>query len=290
LSGTVNLGETEIRVPETSIGTGGDIPDIRHLNESTAERRTRLFAGLLADNGGGGGGGGRIGLDIIVNAPDRVFLRGRGLDAELGGSVRLLGSTADIIPAGRFDLIRGRLSILGTRLDLDEGSATLRGDMNPYLRLVASSGAGDYTVFITLEGPASEPTVAFSSDPGLPDDEVLAQLLFGRSVSALSPIQALQLANAATSLAGGSTNAGLLSNLREGLGLDDLDLETDAEGNAGLRAGRYLSENVYTDVTIGADGEADLSLNIDLTPDIAARGTFSSDGGSSLGVFFERDY
>jgi len=43
-------------------------------------------------------------------------------------------------------------------------------------------------------------------------------------------------------------------------------------------------------VTIGAEGESELSLNIDLTPDITARGSFSSDGSSGLGVFFERDY
>jgi translocation and assembly module TamB len=103
-------------------------------------------------------------------------------------------------------------------------------------------------------------------------------------------VQLLQLADAASSLAGGSTNGGILSNLREGLGLDDLDLQTDDEGNAAVRAGRYLSDNVYTDVTIGAEGESELSLNIDLTPDITARGSFSSDGGSGIGVFFERDY
>jgi hypothetical protein len=79
-------------------------------------------------------------------------------------------------------------------------------------------------------------------------------------------VQLLQLADAASSLAGGSSNGGILSNLREGLGLDDLDLQTDEEGNAAVRAGRYLSDNIYTDVTIGAEGESELSLNIDLTP------------------------
>ena len=52
----------------------------------------------------------------------------------------------------------------------------------------------------------------------------------------------------------------------------------------------YLSDNVYTAVTVGGDGGADVSLNIDLTPNVTARGSFSSDGTSSLGVFFERDY
>ena len=74
------------------------------------------------------------------------------------------------------------------------------------------------------------------------------------------------------------------------LGVDDLDLTTDAEGNAQVRLGRYIGENAYTDVQIGSDGEAEASINLDLTPNITARGSFSSDGQSGIGVFFERDY
>lgn len=292
VSGSISLGETEIRVPETGLGASS-IPDITHLGETAPERQTRVAAGLIGGSSGGGGGGGgasNIGLDITVTAPGRIFLRGRGLDAELGGTLRLLGSTANVVPAGRFDLVRGRLSILGTRLDLSDGSVTLQGGFDPFVRLLATSRAGGYTISINLVGPVSNPEIGFSSTPALPEDEVLAQLLFGRSVSSLSPVQLLQLADAAASLAGGSSNGGLLSNLRENLGLDDLDLQTDSEGGAALRAGRYISENVYTDLTINATGETDLSLNIDLTDSITARGSFSTDGASSLGVFFERDY
>jgi translocation and assembly module TamB len=259
------------------------------VGESAAERQTRAAAGLLRSRNGSGGSG-AVGLDLQINAPGRIFLRGRGIDAEFGGAIRIAGSSAAVIPSGQFDLIRGRISILGTRLDLTEGSATLQGDFDPFLSLRAESRAGGYRIIISVEGPASAPDISLSSEPFLPEDEVLAQLLFGRSVSSLSPVQLLQLADAASSLAGGSTNGGILSNLREGLGLDDLDLQTDDEGNAAVRAGRYLSDNVYTDVTIGAEGESELSLNIDLTPDITARGSFSSDGGSGIGVFFERDY
>jgi len=289
LGGRIDLGPSELRVPEAGLGSAPPIPDITHVGETAAERQTRAAAGLL-DSQTDAGGSGAVGLDLEINAPGRIFLRGRGIDAEFGGAIRITGTSAAIIPAGQFELIRGRISILGTRLDLTEGSATLQGDFDPFLRLRAESRAGGYRIIIAVDGPASSPEISLNSDPFLPEDEILAQLLFGRSVSALSPVQLLQLADAASSLAGGSTNAGLLSSIREELGLDDLDLQTDEEGNAAVRAGRYLSENIYTDVTIGAEGESELSLNIDLTPDITARGSFSSDGSSGLGVFFERDY
>lgn len=290
VAGNVALGETELRVPETGLGGSAPIPPIRHVNETPAERRTRIAAGLGPAADPTGGGSGRIGLDLTVSAPSRVFIRGRGLDAELGGTLTLRGTTADVIPSGQFDLIRGRLSILGTRLDLTDGSATLQGSFDPYIRLLATSRSGGYTIGVNVIGPISAPEIRFTSEPLLPEDEVLAQLLFGRSVSALSPVQLLQMADAAAALAGGSSRSGIFATLREGLGLDDLDLQTDSEGNAAVRAGRYLSDNIYTDLTVGGDGDTDLSLNIDLTPNITARGTFSSDGSSRLGVFYERDY
>lgn len=290
VSGTVTLGESEIRVPEASLAGSAAIPNIRYVSETREQRLTRQFAGLLGTGNGGASGSATTGLDITINAPGRIFLRGRGIDAEFGGSIRLFGTTANMIPTGQFNLVRGRLSILGTRLDFTEGSATLQGSFDPFLRLVATSRASGYEITIRVEGAASSPEITFSSSPALPEDEVLAQLLFGRSVSGLSPLQLLQLADAATSLAGGSTNSGFIAGLRDGLGLDDLDLSTDAEGNAAVTAGRYLSENIYTDVTINAEGDADLSLNIDLTPNITARGSVGSDGGSSIGIFFEQDY
>ena len=47
-------------------------------------------------------------------------------------------------------------------------------------------------------------------------------------------------------------NTSLLGNLRAATGLDDLDVVTDSEGNAAVRAGRYISDNVYLGVEAGA--------------------------------------
>ena len=82
----------------------------------------------------------------------------------------------------------------------------------------------------------------------------------------------------------------MISKLRENFGLDDLDITTDDEGNVGLKAGKYISENVYTDVTVGAEGEAEINLNLDLSKSLTIKGGASNSGETSLGIFFEKDY
>ncbi|MDR9427434.1 MAG: translocation/assembly module TamB domain-containing protein [Salibaculum sp.] len=293
LSGGVALGRTEIRVPSSPVSTLGDLPRVTHKAPGRAVRRTLGRAGLGTDPGtrGGNGAGGRpYPLDLQIDAPARIFVRGRGLDAELGGALRLTGTTAAVRPIGRFELLRGRLDILGQRFDLTEGYAELQGDFTPYLRLVARTEARSGTdVSIIIEGPADNPEVRFESSPELPQDEVLAQLLFGRDLSAISPLQAVQLASAVATLSGRG-GGGALEGLREGLDLDDFDITTDEDGNAAVRAGKYISENVYTDITVGADGTSGVNLNLDVTDDVTARGSFGSEGESSLGIFYERDY
>jgi translocation and assembly module TamB len=290
IGGALTLGRTEVQVAPPGGGSGTLIEGLDHVNEPADVRQTRARAGLIDDgNGGGSGGGGAaFPLDLTINAPGQIFIRGRGLDAELGGTLRLTGTTANVVPQGQFDLIRGRLDILGRRLDLTEGRAVLQGDFDPVLRLVATTQADDLTVRVVLDGPASDPDIRFESAPDLPEDEVLARLFFGRGLDQISPLQAAQLASAVATLAGGGQ--GVVGSLRENFGLDDLDISTDASGNAAVRAGRYLSENLYTDVTIGSDGGAQINLNLDVSRSVTVRGGAGSDGEASVGIYYERDY
>ena len=289
VAGTLDVGTTEVRVAATGLGTG-DVPEgLRHRNESAPVRLTRAYAGLLETDANGRGRARPFTLDLLIRAPDRIFLRGRGLDAELGGALRLSGTTAALIPQGQFDLLRGRLDILGRRLAFDEGLARLEGSFDPYVRLVAITEADEITVRVVVEGLASEPEIRFESSPELPEDEILARLFFGRGLSELSPLQAARLASAVAQLSGRG-GGDVVGRLRENFGLDDLDITTDADGGAAVRAGRYLSENVYTEVTVGSEGKTDISINLDLSRSITVKGRVDSEGETGLGIFYERDY
>ena len=82
----------------------------------------------------------------------------------------------------------------------------------------------------------------------------------------------------------------MIDSFRQGIGLDDFDVTTDQDGNAAVRAGKYLSDNIYTDVTVSSDGATEINLNLDITDQITAKGTVDAAGDTSIGVFFEKDY
>jgi translocation and assembly module TamB len=292
ISGATELREAELRIPTTGFGTQAFAGDIRHLNEGTASRRTRERAGLVGTGAAGTGRGGTgtpVALDVTVSAPQRIFVRGRGLDAELGGSLRLTGTTASVVPVGEFSLIRGRLDLLGKRFDIDEGAVRMEGELIPSVRFLASAESEGTVASILIEGQADAPRISFTSAPPLPEEEIVARLLFGRGLTSLSPFQAAQLASAIASLTGRG-GEGIVGRLRSSFGLDDLDVQTGADGTLAVRAGKYLSRNLYTDVTVGGGGTTEINLNLDVSKSVTVRGSLASDGGTGLGVYYERDY
>ncbi|GAA3867454.1 translocation/assembly module TamB domain-containing protein [Celeribacter arenosi] len=289
IAGQMELGETNISVNPTALGANEDVLDVTHLGAPSDVTQTRERAGLLASEGSTTTAS-RVAypINVRVSAANRIFVRGRGLDAEMGGSLTVRGTTANVIPVGQFNLVRGRLSLLGNRIDMQEGQLTLRGDLDPTLRLVASTTTDDLTVSIILSGRVSTPELTLASSPELPEEEILSRLLFGRGITEITAIQAAQMAAAISTLTGGG--GGLVGNIRDSFGLDDLDLTTSEEGDASLRVGKYLSEKVYTDVTIDSNGRSEINLNLDATDNVTIKGTLGSDGETGLGVFFEKDY
>jgi translocation and assembly module TamB len=291
IAGDINVQEVNVTVPGTGVTSIGAIPEIRHLRPGKAVTATRARAGVLPpeQTTATTAPSRPFPLDIRIDAPSKIFVRGRGINAELGGDLEIGGDTDNIISAGSLDLIRGRLDIIGKRFQLDEGSVQFQGSVTPYILFVTTTDIPDGTASITVEGLASEPEITFSSDPEQPEDEVMSLILFGRYVSELSAFQALQLANGVAQLTGRS-GVNLIGGLRDGIGLDELDVTTDETGATSVSAGKYITDDIYTDITNNSERGTDISLNIDLTDALTGRATMAEDGDSSVGLFFERDY
>jgi translocation and assembly module TamB len=290
VGGTLRLAEAELRVPTSGFSAIGSLPGLQHANEPAAVKTTRYKAGLLEVSSGGGGATTRpFGLNLTIDAPSRIFLRGRGIDSEFGGRIVVRGDTDNVVPSGAFSLVRGRLDILGKRLELDQAQLLLEGDLIPYINILATNQGDSVTTSVTISGRADDPEITFSSTPELPQEEVLAQLLFGRDLSSISALQAAQLASAVASLAG-KGGEGIVGNLRKNFGLDDLDLSTDSDGNVSVKAGKYISERVYTEVEVDQDGQSKINLNFDLKKNVTVRGSAGADGQSGIGIFVEKDY
>jgi translocation and assembly module TamB len=235
-------------------------------------------------------------LDIRVRADNRLFVSGMGLEAEWATDLRVRGTASDPRVTGKLSVVRGTYSFAGRRLELDEdGEVRFEGGPvnDPQLALAANTTVEGVTATINIGGHALNPEISFTSTPTLPQDEVLSRLLFGESITSLSPTQAIQLAAALNALRGSGGGLNPLGKLRSATGIDRLRIlgadKTAGRGTA-LAAGQYISNDIYVELITDARGFTATQIEIALSKALHILSQTGSFGGSNVSLRYSKDY
>lgn len=281
--GALTIDRANIYIPG---GGGGAAPPVIEVREAGTA--------ALAEKGNGSASepGFVTRLDVRVAMPGQIYVRGRGLESEWGGDLRVRGTASAPEIVGEIRFRRGFLDFLDRRFEVREGVITFDGATPPVPRinLVAAARAGDMTGIVRVEGLADAPRITLDSEPPMPRDEVLSRLLFNRDPSSISPLQAAQLAAAVSALEGGR-GLDVLGRLRDATGLDTIDVGEDASGATAARAGKYLSDNVYLEVQQGiTPGSGKARVEVELTPNLKASTEVDETSQSGVRLEWSLDY
>jgi translocation and assembly module TamB len=231
-------------------------------------------------------------LDLAVDLPGRVFVRGRGLDSEWQGKIQVTGTVANPRLVGELQVRRGFVDFLDRRLVLREGVISFGGETppDPTIRVEATTNVTNLTVVLRIGGRALQPTLTLDSEPPLPQDEILARLLFQRETSQMTPAQAAQLALAVNRLRGGGFD--VLGRARALLGVDTLDFSggpTAAEST--LRAGRYLNDDVYVELEQGATAATGRArVEVQILPNVSVQADTGANAQGGVGIQWRYDF
>lgn len=278
IDGKLTLGPINVQLPGAQ--NTGDIPEVETLR-LTRKRAVRDTPRSMR-------------LNIALDAPNQIFIRGRGLDAEFGGNLLIKGEATDPAINGEFKARRGRFTLLDRNLELANAVLRFEGQIppSPYLDIQAKSIVNGTTITVNLQGPATKPKLNLTSSPTLPNDEVLALLLFGRQLQNISPFQAIRLAQAARTLAGlDGGKPGVLDQARAKLGLDTLDIGTSDDNSVTVSTGKYVTDSVFVGVQQGAKPEdKQVKTEIELSPSVSANTTLDAEGNQGFGLGWRYDY
>jgi translocation and assembly module TamB len=244
-----------------------------------------------------------IGLNLAIHAPSQIFIRGRGVDAEMAGDLTIKGTSTQPQLGGSLDMRRGTIDIAGTTLTFTQGKigfdgTGVTGKIDPTIDFIATSTADSVTATLEISGYVSKPKITLSSSPDLPQDEVLAYLLFKRSAKDLGPFQLAEIAAGLAQLTGvGGGGFNPLDSIRKGLGLDRLAVgSSTASGSSTstptIEAGRYVANGVYVGAKQGTSGnQTQATVQIDLTKGLKLETDVGSGtGGNQVGLTYQFEY
>jgi translocation and assembly module TamB len=261
-----------------------------------------------------------VALNITVDAPRQVLLKGRGLDTELGGQIQIHGTSDTPLVSGDFELQRGTFTLGPSQLNFTQGNVTFNGQglkkkIDPTLDFLASTQVVDVTAYVKITGLADSPKIELYSTPDLPQDEIMARLLFGEAAAQLTALQVVEIGAALSTLTGGGgSSLNPLARIQKTLGLDRLTVGSNtsnattqsAQQNQGysVEAGRYVTSRVFVAVKQTTTGQSQLQVDVDLTKHLklqtrlgdgsgsaTTQGTTpENDPGSSLGIAYQFEY
>jgi translocation and assembly module TamB len=288
LSGQFAIESAEIQIPKRLPMklTGVDVIEI-YGKESGAQPDQSIVNKKAQE-------GGNLFLDLSLRIPGRAMVRGRGLESEWQGDLTVRGNAGRPELTGRLSLVRGRFDLLSKRFDLTKGFISFSGSTppEPLLDITGEARAKDLLARIQVIGPIQSLEIKLTSEPPYPADEIFAHLLFGRSLRQITPVQAVQLADALNTLRS-ADDFDLLGRTRRLLGVDELTLgETkEKEEKTSVRVGKYVSETVYIKVESGISPETGkASLEWQVTPNITVETEVGVNASAGVGVNWRWDY
>lgn len=290
LSGQLTLPETRYQIIRQG---AAEVPELTGVRFKPPRGPQRITGSEPATASGGMFD--LLRLDVTLRAPERLYVSGMGLESEWNADLNLGGTSAAPRITGAVELVRGTLGFAGRSFELSDGRVRFTGGttIDPVITLVASEDIEDVTVNVNISGRAMDPQIAFSSVPGLPQDEILARILFGSSIGNLSTLQAVQLAASLNSLRGSGGGLNPLGKLRSATGVDRLRIlggdETQGRGTA-LAVGQYITDDVYVEFITDARGFTATQLEIALTPALSVLSQAGGSGSTNVNVRYRKNY
>ena len=233
-------------------------------------------------------------LDLAV-AGGNVRVRGLGIDSIWTTNLKIGGTADEPRFIGRADLVRGDYDFAGRNFRLDRGTIRFRGETppDPLLDIRAEAQVQGLDANVVVGGTGLRPEITFTSNPQLPQDELLSRILFGTSITNLSAPEALQLASAVAALQSGSGSLDPINSLRRAVGLDRLrilpaDIATGQK--TAIAAGKYVTRKLFVEVITDGQGYSATRAEYQVTRWLSILSSVSSVGRTSANLRVSKDY
>lgn len=289
VSGDILLNSVDVYLANFGSGSTANMLNIKEVNLPQHLKRSRRERPTAST------GDYDVKLDLRIEAPRFIRVTAQGLDTEWKTKLHITGTVNDPVINGYLKLLNGKYEIFNARLNLTTGNVYFTGadSLNPDLDIKGNVKGREVTANIAVSGTAQNPKVELTSTPALPQDEILAKVLFNKSVDELSPIEMIKVAEVIGVMTG-TIKAGPdpLTKLRKKIGIDTLSVNRDdATGDTSVSVGKQLSDGVYISVDQGVNTEGSaVKLEVDVTPSIQVETRLGNDNDSSVGINWKKDY
>lgn len=234
-----------------------------------------------------------LALDLNLRLGDDFLFKGAGLDARLGGQLRVFTVNQVLRGEGTIQVEKGRYAAYAQTLDIERGVLRFAGPIdNPGLDVLAVRKTPTVKVGVQVGGTVRRPLVTLYSDPALPDTEKLAWLVLGHGLENSGQQEFVLLQVAAGALLSQAESVNLQAKMAKTLGIDSFDVRAgsgETLTSTVVSVGKRLSSRATLSYEQSLDG---LSQVVKVLYQLSPHVRLEAQGGqpSSFDAFYTREY
>ena len=250
VTGRVRADEGQITLPQSNAPSLGADVVVVGGNEAAPKRQAAT----------------PLQIDVELDLGDNFQLRGRGIDAQLAGQLRVRSTPAGVPSgSGAIRVVKGTYEAYGQKLTIDRGILSFAGPINnPGLDILAARKNLAVEAGVAITGTALSPRVRLVSTPPVADSEKLAWLTLGHGLEGVSGSEVDVLTAAATAFASRGGGPSFTDRIARAVGLDEIGVNnsstTSASGSIieqrALTLGKRISSRLFLSYEMGIGGAA----------------------------------
>jgi len=232
-------------------------------------------------------------LDLKLNLGEDFLFKGGGLDARLGGQLRVFTVNEALRGEGRIRVVEGRYSAYGQSLAIERGVLTFVGPIDDAgIDVLAVRKMPTVKAGVLVRGTVQRPRVTLYSDPALPDTEKLSWLVLGHGLDKGGQQEFALLQIAAGALLGQAESVGFQAQLANALSIDTFEVragEGEDLSTSVVSIGKRLSSRTILSYEQSLDGLSQVvKVLYQLTPSVRLEAQAGQQ--SSFDAFYTREY
>lgn len=287
LSGTLTSNKTQMTIPDQIPALTQSV-EVIYINQPKNEPLPNSFQKKKATW--------PLKLNLELQFPSKATLKAKDLNSEWNGNLFLKGTTDDPLLEGQLNVVKGDYLLNGKKFILKEGSATFAGDpmTESSLYVVGALDLGKIVAELILKGPIKNLTISLTSNPPLPQQEILSWILFGKGLSEISPYQGDQLTASLADLSQDSNEPDLLTKFRNRTGIDRIDINRSGEGDSGdvsFEVGKYITQGTYVSVSKNMGSETnEVNIETSIFRNFKLQAGVSDDANGHFDIIWKYDY
>jgi translocation and assembly module TamB len=240
-----------------------------------------------------------IALNLNIHSSNAVNLVSRTLSMGGTANLQVRGTVADPVILGRVNLTGGDIILNGNRYLLTGGTIQFVNPSvtQPVMNLTVTTSIQQYNISLRFNGPIDQLRTQYTSDPALPQADIIHLLAFGQTTEA-SAANATPANQAAETLVANQVSSQVTSRISKAAGISQLSINPVLANSGAQNAGANItiqqrvtgnlfvtfSSNVTTTQGQTIQGQYQVS------PRVAVSATRDPNGGFAIDTLIKKSW